>query len=240
MGYIYRYTDLSDNIIKYVGIVWGKSRTLKQRIHEHKKEWWYKNTSWKIEYINADIDSRTDAEYFESHYISLYGTDKYFNSAKSGWGVSKYLPDREKEWRCYKEEDFLPDYDTPFDSVKKILQFKFPDDREHFYRSLSNRLTRSYMKEVFRDDMAYKKEMDSHLNNFLFGKDDKIARFTGQGKIHMKFPGLVTIEYVDYKDAFVSPFDATLIKRDQFASYVKKYLEDYFSKTIGVINNTSK
>ena len=35
MAYVYRYTDLADNIIKYVGIVYGENRTLKQRIYEH-------------------------------------------------------------------------------------------------------------------------------------------------------------------------------------------------------------
>lgn len=38
MAWVYRYTDLSDNIIKYIGIVWGKNRTLKQRLIEHKKK----------------------------------------------------------------------------------------------------------------------------------------------------------------------------------------------------------
>lgn len=37
MACIYRYTDLTDNIIKYVGIVWSGNRTLKQRLYEHSK-----------------------------------------------------------------------------------------------------------------------------------------------------------------------------------------------------------
>lgn len=35
MGYVYRYTDLTDNVIKYVGIVWKDNRTLDDRIYEH-------------------------------------------------------------------------------------------------------------------------------------------------------------------------------------------------------------
>lgn len=35
MAYVYKYTDLLDNVVKYVGIVWGKTRTLQDRIKEH-------------------------------------------------------------------------------------------------------------------------------------------------------------------------------------------------------------
>ena len=35
MGVVYRYIDLNDNQIKYVGIVWSGNRTLKQRVEEH-------------------------------------------------------------------------------------------------------------------------------------------------------------------------------------------------------------
>lgn len=84
MAYVYRYTDLSDGIIKYVGIVWSENRTLEQRIKEHRKDKWYQGTQWKIEFISENIQSRTDAEYLESHFISLFGTDKYFNTKKEG------------------------------------------------------------------------------------------------------------------------------------------------------------
>lgn len=104
MGYVYRYTDLADGIIKYVGIVWSDNRTLSERINEHDlNDEWCKVRRWKIEYITENITTRTDAEYFEAHYISLYGTDQYFNSKKSGWGVSSFLPKRD-DWMEYKKE----------------------------------------------------------------------------------------------------------------------------------------
>ena len=103
MGYIYRYTDLEDNVIKYVGIVWSKNRTLKQRIKEHELyDEWCCDKKWKIEYITEDIKTRTDAEYLESHYISLYETDKYYNVKKKGWGISSFIQDKEAEWKEYK------------------------------------------------------------------------------------------------------------------------------------------
>ena len=99
MAYIYRYTDLRDGIIKYVGIVWSPGRTLEDRLANHMSEQWFKESEYKIEYIEEGINTRTDAEYFEAHYISKYGTHKYYNKGKAGWGESEYLPDRENDWK---------------------------------------------------------------------------------------------------------------------------------------------
>jgi predicted DNA-binding transcriptional regulator AlpA len=101
MAYIYRYTDLTDNIIKYVGIVWSNNRVLQQRLEEHLKNDEWCDGNYKIEYICENINTRTDAEYFEAHYISLYKTDRYFNCKKVGWGTSNFLPNKEKEWKEY-------------------------------------------------------------------------------------------------------------------------------------------
>ena len=38
MTKIYRYIDMRDNFIKYVGIVYGENRTLEQRHKEHLKK----------------------------------------------------------------------------------------------------------------------------------------------------------------------------------------------------------
>ena len=103
MGYIYRYIDLEDNIIKYVGIVWSKNRTLEHRIRDHElNDSWCWDKKWKIEYITENINTRTDAEYLESHYISLYGTSKYYNIKKKDWGISSFISDKEQEWKEYK------------------------------------------------------------------------------------------------------------------------------------------
>lgn len=101
MAAIYRYVDINDGVIKYVGIVFGNTRTLERRIKEHEKDWWYPKGVWKIEYITEEIDSRSEAEAFESHYISLFHTEMYYNRAKAGWGVNKYLPDRTNDFIEY-------------------------------------------------------------------------------------------------------------------------------------------
>lgn len=109
MGYVYRYTDAEDGIIKYVGIVWSDNRTLKQRIKEHEREPIFQGYKWIIEYIDTEVETRTDAEYLEAHYISLYETYKYLNSTKNGWGISKYIPER-LDWKVYDiEKDILYD-----------------------------------------------------------------------------------------------------------------------------------
>ena len=111
MAYVYRYIDNLDGIIKYVGIVWSENRTLARRIYEHQiYDEWCKNGDFTIEYIEENINSRTDAEHFEAHYIALYETDKYYNVCKSGWGLSSFLPNRENDWKQYEYGDNKSDY----------------------------------------------------------------------------------------------------------------------------------
>jgi hypothetical protein len=99
--YVYRYTDLNDEIIKYVGNVWSNNRTLQKRIREHKNDDWYKDKNWKIEYIQ--VNTRTDAEYLESHFIEKYKTYNYYNQAKAHWGISDFIKD-DFEWKLYTED----------------------------------------------------------------------------------------------------------------------------------------
>ena len=105
MAYVYRYTDKSDGIIKYVGIVWSKSRTLSQRIAEHSAERKFKGHEWLIEYKDVPEMTRTDAEYMEAHYIALYHTDKYLNSSKGGWGISRLIPTDDGQWERYEKSE---------------------------------------------------------------------------------------------------------------------------------------
>lgn len=105
MPCVYRYTDKADNIIKYVGIVWSDRRSLEQRIKEHSKEEKFQGHNWEIEYIDCEGRSRTDTEYLEAHYISLYQTYKYLNSGKSNWGVSQIISDNENEWKQYEYKE---------------------------------------------------------------------------------------------------------------------------------------
>lgn len=103
MAWVYRYTDLADGVIKYVGVVWGKNRTLEQRLREHERhDSWCNTRRWKIEYLHEDIETRAEAEAFETHFIELYETGRYFNKRQVGYGLNKFLPNKENEWKEYK------------------------------------------------------------------------------------------------------------------------------------------
>lgn len=111
MGYVYRFTDLEDNIYKYVGIVWSEKRELSQRIYEHQMyDSWCIGRTWKIEYVETPpICSRTDAEYMEAHFISLFHTgvdENGFNVKKNGWGISSFIP-TEWNWREWDPEEYI-------------------------------------------------------------------------------------------------------------------------------------
>lgn len=93
---VYRYTDIEDGIIKYVGIV--RSGKLCDRLQAHEREEeWCKNKPWYIEFFECENQSEVEA--FEAHLIALYGTYKYHNTQKATWGLNKYLPDVESWWK---------------------------------------------------------------------------------------------------------------------------------------------
>lgn len=101
MGYIvYRYIDTNTEIIKYIGIS-RDINTFNQRVQAHKRDNWFKNSNWRIEYL--EVDNQSVAEAIESHLISLYHTDHWFNTAKSDWGINPYLPVEFNNWILYEE-----------------------------------------------------------------------------------------------------------------------------------------
>lgn len=158
MGYIYRYIDLEDNIIKYVGIIWSENRTLKQRIKEHDlNDSWCSDKKWKIEYLTENINTRTDAEYLESHYISLYETDKYYNIKKKGWGISSFIPDKETEWKEYK----IVKSDNKTNNKKQISKLEvFANEIKYYLYQISNAIHLLDNIESFKyDSKLSKKEL---------------------------------------------------------------------------------
>ena len=95
-------SDIFNNIIKYVGIVWANNRTLDDRIREHSaNDFWCKGGYWKVEYLNRDIQNRMDAELLEAHYIGKFDTGKWYNTYKSSWGRSTLLDDSNDQWIEY-------------------------------------------------------------------------------------------------------------------------------------------
>ena len=103
MADVYRYVDLHDEKIKYVGIVWSDNRTLEQRVKEHsKQDEWCVNGCWRVEYLQKEVKSRIDAELLEAHYISQFKTNEWYNTSKANWGTSELLQnDAEEVWKEY-------------------------------------------------------------------------------------------------------------------------------------------
>lgn len=108
MGVVYRYIDLNDNQIKYVGIVWSGNRTLKQRVEEHyNNESWCDRGHWRIEYVLRDVNTRTDAEYLEAHYTNKFRNpdNEWFGKTKLNWGESEIIDDSNDVWELYSTDE---------------------------------------------------------------------------------------------------------------------------------------
>ena len=241
MGYVYRYTDIDDGIIKYVGIVWSENRTLNQRIKEHSQnDVWCRDKEWEIEYICEDINSRTDAEYFEAHYISLYGTDKYFNERKSGWGVSSFLPNRENDWKKYDvaHRKVIPNKTISEIDMAKILTdklFSLEDDKDrlNFGKSLCVKKN----KNVIKSDEEYKYWMnvidliDKEVERRLFGKTlnnkNISVKVDGWGQINIYLNGVGNIVYYPNNNTFkISKNNKTIfVNKKEFLNYLDNVIE---------------
>lgn len=97
MPYVYKYVDDADGICKYVGMTGGNKFALRQRIYAHKKEAWTQGKQFSITCFQCHTQS--EAEAFESHFIAVYGTSKYYNIAKSDWGINNYLNTDNIVWK---------------------------------------------------------------------------------------------------------------------------------------------
>lgn len=177
MAWVYRYTDLADGIIKYVGVVWGKTRTLEQRLKEHERDdTWCNTRRWKIEYIEEDIETRAEAEAFETHFIELYGTDKYFNVSKGGWGLNKFLPDYTDKWKEYNCKSI---YDIEYEKINKKKQNII--DKIETAKQEVNELEYNLSCEKEKIKIALReidnaKQNEEYVKNILIGNKNITAR----------------------------------------------------------------
>lgn len=106
--FVYRYIDIATEIIKYVGIV-CKKKDIGDRVAEHRRDdAWFTQCEWRIEYI--EVENQSVAEAIESHLISLWRTDKWFNQMKAGWGVNPYLPKEFEGWAVWVPKLTYKDY----------------------------------------------------------------------------------------------------------------------------------
>ena len=131
-AYVYRYIDLADGIVKYVGIV--HKTELWRRLAQHAYvDDWCKNGRWNIQYF--ECRNRSEAEAFESHLIALYGTGRYFNKVKSTWGINGFLPNVETWWKTASIQPFA-DLETYRMSLifRRLLRDKKFDEAHWLYQ----------------------------------------------------------------------------------------------------------
>lgn len=133
VGYVYKYVDTTDGIVKYVGLV-NPGNSLQTRINQHKRDDWWSN-DFDIYYVKTT--SKTDCESLEAHLIECYRTYDYYNKAKSNWGMSSYIDESRLQWIKY----IYPDKDK-----KAIVR-----------KNLSKH--RSTLKELEKKDEELKKRI---------------------------------------------------------------------------------
>ena len=112
MNYVYRYIDKADNIIKYIGIVCRDTENaLEKRIYEHSYlDSWCHGKSWKIEYIT--VPTKNDAHALEGHFIALYGTNRWYNNAKTTLGLLSFVKN-DFEWVTLYD-DYVSERNEPY------------------------------------------------------------------------------------------------------------------------------
>lgn len=99
---VYKYINKETNMVDYVGIVWSANRKLSKRIKEHSKYDEMNLEKYEVHYF--DVETKSDAEIWEGHLISYYGTQERLNKSKSNWGLCTFLKEKEDsiEWIKYE------------------------------------------------------------------------------------------------------------------------------------------
>lgn len=138
-GYVYTYTDLADNIVKYV----GQTIHMEQRYKEHLSQKEFSTRRWLVKYMAIDPycisakekdlrDKMLDIEYL---FIKHYGTMQYFNSERTfpRKNYEKYShildKDLDKEFKVFVNESAKEEYSNlEFSNIAKSrLRSMLPD-----------------------------------------------------------------------------------------------------------------
>ena len=112
---VYRYIDVNDGQIKYIGIC--NNGTLPGRHRGHMNDDWFKRGEYVCEYIK--LRNQTETEAMEAHLISVYGTDKFYNKAKAGWGKASFIDTPlEIDWNIAPWYDYKHFKESAIESIQ--------------------------------------------------------------------------------------------------------------------------
>lgn len=138
-GYVYTYTDLADNIVKYV----GQTIHMEQRYKEHLLQKEFSTRRWLVKYIPIDPyciiakekDLRNKMLDIEYLFIKHFGTMEYFNSGRTpmrkNYERYSYILDKDldKEFKVFIDESAKEEYSNLELSViaERRLRSTLPD-----------------------------------------------------------------------------------------------------------------
>lgn len=102
---VYKYINKETNETDYIGIVWSADRELKKRIKEHLKYDKMDLDKYEVHYF--DVETKADAEVWEGHLITYYGTQERLNKSKANWGLCTFLKGQEDsiDWIKYEVDN---------------------------------------------------------------------------------------------------------------------------------------
>lgn len=178
MSYVYRYTDLADGIIKYVGIVCRESddeSVLLRRFKEHaNNDKWCAGKTWRIEYIK--VPTRNDAFSLEGHFIAKYNTSNWYNTAKTDLGMLSFL-NVDFEWTVLEDSIYVEPKELKEREVKRIYVEvdRFPDivaerlaEVSECIRTIDDLLLKECYSRLEKDVLLNdRKELERQKNIFI-------------------------------------------------------------------------
>lgn len=246
-AYVYRYIDKQDSIVKYYGIVYGKTRSLEQRLNEHKyNDDWCKNGSWIIEYI--EVNNRTEAELYEAHYIAVDKTYNYFNKAKANWGKCSFIPNRNNDWKdvsYYKKTVELTDPAILAETyLRELFALNSENERYRFARRITSRKSDRVCKTKQEKDHWEQviKCINEQLAKRIFGEyvHESINVFLdGNGDIKIRF-GTLNIDFIynisnkTYKECKTGKY---IYSKTDVLKYIKDLIDEVCTIKPWLISN---
>ena len=167
---VYRYIDIGDGNIKYIGIV--DKGTLPTRHKQHQRDSWFKNGEFICQYIQLQNKSETEA--MESHLIEYYHTGEWFNKSKVGWGLNSFIKTpSEYEWQYYIPEEEtifylcncikIADEKGDTEAIKRYLKAieRLIDKKEKVKAFLSNKQYNKYCNHNNFADLEVSNEAEA-------------------------------------------------------------------------------
>lgn len=162
-GYVYTYTDLADNIVKYV----GQTIHIEQRYREHLLQKEFSTRRWLVKYIPIDAynisskekDLRNKMLDIEYLFIKHYDTMQYFNSKNTPRrkNSERYSYLLDKEFKVFVDESAKEEYlnlelsgiaESRLRSTLPDLQMAADIITSRNVQEISNRLEQEYTGRI--------------------------------------------------------------------------------------------